>query len=167
MAAALAPAKAARPLHWYMLIRTKTVWMTCGLLVAVILGVGSLLRAIPARPSAAIGTAQSFVDALRVHELERAYQLTTRQGEVDDTLAEFQAVVRQQWPTTAVASVRFEGVHPFQSYGNRLRRWLRGQEADPPQLWLEFAVDGLPFTVRETRQHPGAWKVDFFESHAG
>ena len=150
-----------------MLIPTKKVWMLSGLLAAVVLGACLLLRVIPAQPGSAIGTAQSFVDCLRVREVTHAYQLTTQRGEVGRSLAEFQAVVRQQWPATTPASVRFEAVHPFQSYGNRLRRWLHGREADPPQLWLEFSVDGVPFTVRETRVNKGEWKVDYFESHAG
>ena len=68
---------------------------------------------------------------------------------------------------TALASVRFEAVRPFQSYGNLLHRWFHGREVDPLQFWLEFSVDGVPFTVRETRGHGGEWKVDYFESHAG
>lgn len=133
----------------------------------VVLCAGLLLRVIPAQPGSAIKTAQSFVDGLRTHELQQAYQRTTQRGEVGSSLAEFQAVVRRQWPATAPAYVRFEAVRPTQSYGNRLRRWLRGQEVDPPQLWLEFSVGGVPFTVRETRGHDGEWKVDYFESHAG
>ena len=141
--------------------------MVFGLTVAVVLGVGLLLRVIPAQPSAAIATAQGFVDCLRARELQRAYQLTTQRSEVGSDLAEFQTIVWQQWPTTAPASVRFEAVRPFQSHGNRLRRWLHGQEIDPPQLRLEFSVGGVPFTVRETRGPSGEWKVDSFASHAG
>ncbi len=150
-----------------MLIRAKRILTVSGLLIAVALGVGLLLRMIPAQPSSAIGTAQSFVEGLRDGKFQQVYPLTTRRGEVGGNLAEFQAVVRQQWPATAPASVRFEAVRPSQSYGNRLRRWLYGRDADPPQLWLEFSVDGVPFTVREMRGDGGEWKVDYFESHAG
>ena len=150
-----------------MLIRAKKVWMMAGLLAVVVLGAGRLLQMVPVRPRSAIKTAQSFVAGLSAHELERAYQLTTRRGEVGGSLAEFQAAVRQQWPATTVASVRFEAVHPFQSYGNRLRRWLRRREVDPPQLWLEFSVGGVPFTVCEIHGSDREWKVDYFESHAG
>ena len=150
-----------------MLIRAKVIWMTSGLLAVVVLGASLLLQMVPAQPRSAIKTARSLVDGLRARELERAYRLTTRRGEVGGSLAEFQAIVRQQWPATIPTSVRFETVRPFQSHGNRLRRWLHGREVDPPQLWLEFSVDGVPFTVREVRAGGGEWKVDYFESHAG
>ncbi len=150
-----------------MSIQAKRILTVSGLLAAVVLGAGLLLRMISAQPRSAIKTAQSFVDGLRDGKLQQAYQLTTRRDEVGGSLAEFQAVVRQQWPATAPASVRFKEARPFQSYGNRLRRWLHGREADPPQLWLEFSVDGVPFTVREARAGGGEWKVDYFESHAG
>ena len=150
-----------------MSIQAKRILTVSGLLAVVVLGADLLLGMIPARPSSAVRTAQSFVDGLRDSKLQQAYQLTTRRGEVGGSLAEFQAVVRQQWPATAPAFVRFKEARPFQSYGNRLRRWLHGREADPPQLWLEFSVGGVPFTVREIHGLDGEWKVDYFESHAG
>ena len=107
------------------------------------------------------------MDCLRSDELERAYRLTIRRGEVGGDLGEFQTVARRQWPTAAPASVQFLGVRPRQSYGNRLRRWLRGQSTDPPEMWLEFSVDGVSFEVRERPTDDGGWKVDFFQSHAG
>ena len=74
---------------------------------------------------------------------------------------------RQQWPRTPPTAVRFLAARPLQSYGNRLRRWLEGREADPQEMWLEFSIDGMPFEVREARRDGGAWKVDFFQAHAG
>ena len=135
--------------------------------VAAVLVALLFLWVVPARPRAAIQVAQSFVEDLRSHELEQAYQLTTQQAEVGRSLEEFQNVVRQQWPAIPPASVRFLEARPRQAYGNRLRRWWRGQKMDPPQAWLEFTVDGMPFQVRARRMDGGGWKVDFFESHAG
>ena len=141
--------------------------MACALLVAFVLGVALLLRTVPARPGSAIQTAQSFVDGLRAHELERAYRLITQRSGVGASFGEFQGIVRQQWPGTPPALIRFLAVRPFQSYGNRLTRWLQGRATDPAELWLEFSVDGTPFEVRETRADGGEWKVDSFQSHAG
>ena len=64
-------------------------------------------------------------------------------------------------------AARFVAARPFQSYGNRLRRWWQGRPVDPPQCWLEFSVDGVPFQVREVRTDGGGWEVDLFQSHAG
>ena len=147
--------------------RWKVTWTVVLGLFAGAIGAGLFLRLVPARPEKAIQTAQSFVDCLRSHELEHAYRLTTRQGEVGKSVGEFQKVVRQQWPGARTVSVRFLTAHPSQSYGNRLRRWSNGQEVDPQELWLEFSVDGLPFQVREARVGSGEWKVSYFQAHAG
>ena len=111
----------------------------------------------PARPEAAIQTARDFVNCLRSHEWERAYELTAQKSNMGKNFAEFQSIVRQQWPTATPASIRFLTVHPFQSYGNRLRRWAYGQTIDPQELWLDFSVDGLPFQVRERRWVAGGF----------
>ena len=147
--------------------KRKVTWIVGFGLFAGTLGVGLFLRLVPARPETAIRTAQSFVDCLHSHELEQAYRLTTRQSEAGRSFGEFQNVVRQQWPGAPPVSVRFLGVHPSQSYGNRLRRWVNGQEIDPQDLWLEFSVDGMPFQVREARVGGGEWKVRSFQAHAG
>lgn len=150
-----------------MFTRSKLVWAAFALCVAVA-GVGGwLLRVVPARPGAAVRTAQDFVECLRAHDLERAYRLTTRRGEVGGSFEEFRGVVRQQWPAAAPVPVRFVAVGPFQSYGNRLRRWFHGREADPKEVWLEFSVGGVPFGVRAARTDGGEWKVSYFQSHAG
>ena len=107
------------------------------------------------------------MDCLRSHELEQAYQLTTRQSEVSRSFGGFQSIVRQQWPGAPPVSLRFLSVHPSQSYGNRLPHWVNGQEIDPQELWLEFSVDGMLFQVRETRVNGGEWKVGYFQAHAG
>ena len=147
--------------------KRKVTW-TVGLgLFAGALGVDLFLRLVPARPEMAIRTAQSFVDCLRSNQLEQAYRLTTRQSEVSRSFGEFQSIVRQQWPGAPLVSVRFLTAHPSQSYGNRLRHWVHGQEVDPQELWLEFSVDGMPFQVREARVCGGGWKVSSFQAHAG
>ena len=146
--------------------RAKATWTaTLGLLVGAS-GVGLFLRLVPARPERAIRAAQNFVDCLRSHEWERAYELTNRQSDVGKNLGEFQGIVHQQWPGAPPAPAQFLAVRPFQSYGNRLRRWVHGQEMDPQEVSLEFSVDGVPFEVRETRVG-GEWKVNYFQSHAG
>ena len=147
--------------------RAKVTWIvSLGLLVSA-LGVGLFLRLVPIRPERAIRTAQNFVDRLRSHDWEQAYELTTRQSDVGKSLGEFQGIVRRQWPEAPPASMRFLAARPFQSYGNRLRRWVHGQEIDPKEMSLEFSIDGLPFEVREKRVGRGEWKVSYFQSHAG
>lgn len=136
-------------------------------LVAATLGAGWLLRAIPARPGRALQTAEKFVELLKAQDLPGAYQLTTRRGGVGSNLEEFQTVVRQQWPGGTSATIRRLAVGPFQSYGNRLRRWLRSQQVEMPELYVEFSVGGVPFKVSERYTKDGEWKVSYFQTHAG
>ena len=132
-----------------------------------VFGTFLLLWTVPARPTSAIRHAQSFVDCLGSHELERAYRLTTQRGEVGRSFGDFQGIVRQQWPGVTASPVRFLSARPAQSYGNRLRRWFQGREIEPPERWLEFSADGVPFQVRETRAGGREWRVSSFQSHAG
>ena len=150
-----------------MRVRSATLWIALAAVVAVMLGAGVFLRTVPARPGQAIRTAEKFVDCLRTQELLQAYQLTTQRGDVGKSFADFQKVVRQQWPEGAAAPVQRLAVSPFQSYGNRLRRWLRRQEIEMPEVHVEFSVGGMPFEVRERYVGRGEWKVSYFQAHAG
>ena len=104
---------------------------------------------------------------LQARELSQAYLLTTQQGEVGKSFADFQQVVHQQWPEGTAAPVQRLAVGPFQSYGNRLRRWFRGQKVEMPELHVGFSVGGVPFEVREKYVGKEEWKVSYFQAHAG
>ncbi len=150
-----------------MRIRPAILWIVLAVLVTGILGAGVFLRTVPARPGQAIRTAEKFVDCPKTQELTQAYQLTTQRGDVGKSFVDFQKVVRQQWPEGTTAPIRRLAVSPFQSYGNRLRRWLQGQEVEMPEVHVEFSVGGMPFEVRERYVGKGEWKVSYFQAHAG
>ena len=50
---------------------------------------------------------------LQARELSQAYLLTTQQGEVGKSFADFQQVVHQQWPEGTAAPVQRLAVGPF------------------------------------------------------
>ena len=147
--------------------RSKLAALSVVLVAVVALGAGWLLHAVPVRPGQALRTAERFVELLQAQDLSGAYGLTTQRGDVGRSLEEFQSVVRRQWPGDRSAMVRRLAVGPFQSYGNRLRRWLRGQQVEMPELHVEFSVGGVPFEVRERSTKDGEWKVSYFQTHAG
>ena len=147
--------------------RSKIVVLSVVVAVALALGTGWLLRTVLARPGGAIRTAERFVELLKAQDLPGAYRLTTQRGGVGGSFEEFQRVVRRQWPGDGSAAVRRLDVGPFQSYGNRLRRWLRGQPVEMPELYVEFSVGGVPFKVSERYEKNGEWKVSYFQTHAG
>ncbi len=57
-------------------------------------------------------------------------------------------------------------VRPFQSYGNRLRRWINGESVDQTEANVDFSVGGVPFKVGLVRSKDGRWRVRNFQSHA-
>ena len=150
-----------------MRIRPITLWIVLAVVAVGAVVVGLLLRTVPAQPRQAIRTAEKFADCLKTQELPQAYQLTTQRGDVGKSFTDFQKVVGQQWPEGTTGPVQRLAVWPFQSYGNRLRRWLRGQEVEMPELHVQFSVGGVPFEVRERYVGKGEWKVSYFQAHAG
>jgi len=54
----------------------------------------------------------------------------------------------------------------FQTYGNRLRRWLAGRKVDPDRIGLEFEA-GPPLEIRMVSSPDGKWRVTYFQTHAG
>ena len=152
---------------YVMHIRSKVRWLAAGAL-PIVLGLIFLgMHLVPARPGAAVQRAHHFVRFLQVGAWEQAYALTDQQTAVGKTLGDFRRLVARQWPGTPPASVRLLSVRPFQSYGNRWRRWAAGREVEQTVLHLEFTVDGVPFEVRERYAGHGEWKVNYFQSHAG
>ena len=146
--------------------QSKIIWVSAGVLASV-LGASLYAWVVPAQPRPAIQTAESFVGFLKGRKLEQAYRLTTQKDEVGRSLTAFQTIVDQQWPGVPTAPVKRLAVGPFQSHGNRWRRWMQGREVELPELRVEFSVGGVPFEVRERNAGHGEWKVSYFQSHAG
>lgn len=114
------------------------------------------------RPQEAIEQAQKFVDLLQQNKLAEAFQLTLQNQLVGKTAEEFSANVKRQICNLNKQTTTF----PFQSNGNRLRKWLRGRTVEPPEITVEFTGSCL-FGVTLHYVDGGLWKVYFFQSHAG
>jgi hypothetical protein len=140
-------------------------------LVVLMLALAAAATRIQYIPSEAVGLSKVFVELIRVGELQKAHDLTVKDGGVGRDLTEFIDKVRRQWPgrdgdaRPGVAQVR--GVWPFQSYGNRLRRLISGAPAGHGETRVDFSVDGVPFEVRVIHRGDQGWRVRYFQSHAG
>jgi hypothetical protein len=142
-----------------------------GLTAAVILTIGAAyalvrLRYLPREP---LEISRNFIDLIQAGDLDRAYLMTDRGAAVGPTLAAFQANIRRQLGVDLFPMrrpVELIGVHGFQSYGNRLRRWIMGRKIDLDQVTCDYFV-GLPLEVRLRSDDRGRWQITFFQSHAG
>lgn len=127
------------------------------------LGVGAIfwLRAahVPAEP---IRVAQAFIRHLEAKQFEQAHQLTLKNGYVGKTTKALEEISGRELCTVGNAIDSF----PFQSNGNRLRRWAKGVEIEMPEVQVEFEGDCLlGVTVRRTANNE--WRVFKFAAHAG
>jgi hypothetical protein len=61
---------------------------------------------------------------------------------------------------------RLVGIAPFQTNGNRLRRWVSGRGIDEPELQIEF--DGAcPLRITLRLSSTQGWQVVGYGTHAG
>jgi hypothetical protein len=121
-------------------------------------------------PTDAIETSQRFISLIEAGNLREAYALTTQDALSGSTFEAFTANAQHRIDSRLGSNgtpIRWKGVHyGFQSYGNRLRRWLAGRKLDPDTISLEFDV-GAPFEVRVVSSSNGKWKISYFQIHAG
>ncbi len=54
---------------------------------------------------------------------------------------------------------------PFQTNGNRIRRWVRGQKVSPDSLRIDYPDCLVRFYLRQSDD--GTWQVYSVRSHAG
>jgi hypothetical protein len=142
----------------------------CGgaLLAALLLATAWAATRIQYVPREALSLSIDFVDLIRSGQIAKAHGLTTKDGGVGRDLAAFTDKVHREWGDNVdrgPAEVRH--VRPFQSYGNRLRRWISGQSTDEAETSVDLSVGGLPFEVRVVRLMGGGWRVRYFQVHAG
>ena len=113
-------------------------------------------------PTEAVNAAKAFVHDMERHDHAAAFARTLGGPATGTTPLELARTARRQLcpPAAVVYTI------PFQSHGNRLRRWVAGREVDEPQVRVEFAGACL-FGVTLRRVGPGQWRVTRFDSHAG
>jgi hypothetical protein len=111
-------------------------------------------------PTDAIAVAQKFLQHLERREFPEAYALTVQNNEyVGKTLATFSSNAEP------CASRLFKYTFPFQSNGNRLRRWLSGKEVEMFEVGVEFECP-YPYKI-VLRRVFGQWKILNYGAHAG
>ena len=119
-------------------------------------------------PPDAIAVAERFVSLIKAGNFAEAYSLTTQDALPGRTLEQFEANVQRRVAVDALKpTVEWRGVKGgFQTYGNRVRRWLAGRKVDPDSIGLEFEA-GPPLEVRMVSSPDGKWRVTYFQTHAG
>ena len=119
-------------------------------------------------PPDAIALSERFLSLVKAGNLAEAYSLTTQDALPGRTLEQFESNVHRRVAVEALTStVEWRGVRGgFQTYGNRLRRWLAGRKVDPDSIGLEFEA-GPPVEVRVISSPDGKWRVTYFQMHAG
>ena len=115
------------------------------------------------RPATAIAAAQAFVRDVERRDYTAAFGRTLAGPATGTTPAELQANAQRQLCPPA----RVEYTAPFQSHGNRLRRWAAGRTLDEPLVRVEFAGSPCLFGITLRRTAKGPWRVVGFASHAG
>jgi len=119
-------------------------------------------------PPDAIALGERFLSLIKAGNLTEAYALTTQDALPGRTLEQFESNVQHRVAVDALTStVEWRGVKGgFQTYGNRLRRWLAGRKIDPDSIGLEFEA-GSPVEIRLVSSPDGKWRVTYFQAHAG
>ena len=108
-----------------------------------------------------IKLAETFVDLLRSQRLVEAYELTLKTQMELPTNESFPVFATRQ----ICESFKIAEIFPFQSRGNRLRRWISGQEIEMPELNVQYMGDcAFRVTIRRSAEHE--LKVYKFGSHA-
>jgi hypothetical protein len=119
-------------------------------------------------PPDAIALGERFLSLIKAGNLTEAYSLTTQDALSGRTQEQFESNVQHRVAVDALTStVKWRGVKGgFQTYGNRLRRWLAGRKIDPDSIGLEFEA-GPPVEIRLVSSPDGQWRVAYFQTHAG
>jgi hypothetical protein len=112
---------------------------------------------------------ERFLSLIKAGNFAEAYSLTTQDAMSGRTQEQFESNVRHRVAIDSLIqkqTIEWRGVHRgFQTYGNRLRRWLAGRKVDPDIIGLEFDA-GSPVEVRVVSSPDGKWRVAYFQTHA-
>ncbi len=113
-------------------------------------------------PVQAVQVAHTFVLHLEAQRYPQAYALAVAGGGVGRSVEQFETFAKSQ----RCSATRIVSTFPYQSNGNRLRRWWAGRSVDLDEVVVEF--DGACLLgVKVQRNASGAWRVVRFASHAG
>jgi hypothetical protein len=121
-------------------------------------------------PPDAIALADRFLSLVKAGNFTEAYSLTTQDALPGRTLEQFESNVgHRMGGLNEKQSIEWRGERGgYQTYGNRLRRWLAGRKLDEDRISLEFELaGGIPVEIRVVSSPDGRWRVTYFQTHAG
>jgi hypothetical protein len=143
--------------------KTKSTFFIVGIIVIAIFAIAYSWLKRQHHPKEAVDVAQQFVTLLYQDKFESAYALTIKNGYTGKTLTEFQANAKTE---RCSSEPKYDYTFPFQSNGNRLRRWINGSQIDMQQINVEFKSNCL-LGVRVKKTSDQKWRVYSFALHAG
>lgn len=120
-------------------------------------------------PREAIAVAERFISLIKAGNFTEAYSLTTQDALSGRSLEQFQTNLRAHIGLALPAQFQTKYLGEtggFQTYGNRLRRWLTGRKIEQDLIHLEFDA-GAPLEIRLVSSPDGKWRVTYFQTHAG
>lgn len=136
-----------------------------GIVLLVAAGNAWLWLKAPYRNDAAIEVASAFLQSLQADRQAEAFALTLAgDGLLGADRQQFAAQVQRQLCSREPLPLAW--THPLQSRGNRLRRWLAGDELEMPSLTARFEGACL-ISIELRRDAQGQWRVFNFQSTAG
>jgi len=149
----------------------KKKYIFIGLLVFI--GVISIsfyaLRNIQHEPVTAMSTSREFLNLMMADKLEQAYSLTNKNTIVGTTVEDFKRKVYKEWTRhggNPGCKITLGNIFPKQSWGNRLRRYLKGGTGEMNWIYVNYYVCRIPFGITLKSDHNGDWRVTNFQSHA-
>lgn len=151
------------PLLKQKIFRWKLILAGC-LLLALLAYTGVWLKS-PYSFTQANQVAEKFIAHLQNGDSKLAFEMTFKNGLVGKTLPDFKKYASRQ--LCSIEKLERVYYYPLQTNGNRLRRWLRGNEVEMPEIGIEFENYGCLFSVALRPTKEGQWKVYNFQSHAG
>lgn len=119
--------------------------------------------ALPHRQGPARRVSDAFVQLCQDRDYKNAYALTVKTGYVGGSLEDFVLKVQKE---NFDPSPIFQSTHPPQTNGNRLRRWLTGQDVNMARLTIEY-TGGCLLGIHLLRTEEDRWAVYKFGCHAG
>lgn len=109
-------------------------------------------------------TAAKFIGLLRQDNYSQAHEMTLKNGYTGKTPEELRDIASWQ---LCVGNLEYRYTFPPQSNGNRLRRWLHGDEVEMPEIYVEFEDSPCLMGIQLRHMGHGQWKIFRFASHAG
>ncbi|MDD0842759.1 hypothetical protein [Pseudomonas sp. Gutcm_11s] len=139
--------------------------LAAGLALLLVMAGGYAWLKAPYANEPARAVARDFLQLLQADRFEQAHALTLgADGLTGRNASELREMARRQLCTREALALVW--LHPPQSNGNRLRRWLRNQELEVPSINVRFEGACL-ISVELRRDGQGLWRVFNFQSTAG